>query len=807
MNPATNKVRHRQIETLFDRALGISDPAAREAYLRESCGTDDTLLGEVRQLLKSYEVWTAELNLPAPQALRCGPYECVELLGTGGMGSVYRARRVDGQFRQEVAIKFLRGSLQSEFFRARFLAERQILAQLNHPNIARLLDGGATDVGEPYLVMEFIDGEPLDSYCDTRKLKIDARLALFGQVLDAVEAAHRNLVVHRDLKPSNILVTREGTVKLLDFGTSKLLVADVTMTMNAGLTPSYASPEQLRQEPAATTTDVFSLGVVLFELLTGGSPFGRAGSYARGLERAIRETNPARPEAEANDRAAEARSVTLADLRKRLRGDLTSILNKALAYDAARRYASVASFAADLQRYRDKLPVLARRQNWSYVLGRAIRRHASVAVAAALFVIALSAAALFSARQARFAQREAARAQVANRFLTEIFEAPATDAGSRRDLTVRELLELAEKRVTSVLGADPVVAADLDMALALGLTWQEDTQKARTLLERALHNSLKADDVARRALIMARISALSYASNQFDQAWKEALEALALWKNNSDKFTPPQAAGTLHDAGTTLLYIRPFDSVHREYFERAIALARRYPDQVRASLLGACLQKLGESYINADRRYQDAYGVLQEAVTIHRSDPSRRDLLLNSLQSFGRANRFLGRYDEDEKAQREVYELASKLNGASAIGTIQQEAIWAQSLLGAGRTPEAYDHAKQALANLRRLMPAPGSPLLWTNVSIASNAACFVGRFAECQALAREAIQTLGPNPTEKDLRFVDARANLGQSLFGQGRRAEGLEIIEKTLRLNQSLGRRPLYTDALTRMRDRTSK
>jgi len=317
-----------------------------------------------------------------------------------------RARRVDGQFDQEVAIKFLRGSLRNDVYRARFVAERQILAHLNHPNIARLLDGGMTDEGEPYLVMEFVDGEPMDLYCDRHKLRIEARLLLFHQVLDAVDAAHRNLVVHRDLKPSNILVTREGIVKLLDFGTSKLLAEDVTMTGPAALTPAYASPEQLRREPVATTTDVFSLGVVLFRLLTGADPFGESKSYVGSLERAIRETSPARPEALVDDRAAEARSSTLADLRKRLRGDLTSILHKALAYDPARRYPSVASLAADLHRYQDQRPVLARRQNWTYLCGRAIRRHVRIVSVAALFVIGLSAAAVFSARQARLAQRE-----------------------------------------------------------------------------------------------------------------------------------------------------------------------------------------------------------------------------------------------------------------------------------------------------------------------------------------------------------------------------------------------------------------
>ncbi len=793
-----NRERHQQVERLFDRALGFSDSSARDGYLKEACAGDPELEEEVRRMLKSYDSWTSGLNLPAPAVIRCGPYECEELLGSGGMGSVYRARRVDGQYTQEVAIKFLRGSLRNDLYRARFVTERQILAHLNHPNIARLLDGGMTSEGEPYLVMEYVEGEALDLYCDRHKLTIDARIALFQQVLDAVDSAHRNLVVHRDLKPSNILVTREGLVKLLDFGTSKLLAEDATVTEAAILTPAYASPEQLRGEPVATTSDVFSLGVALFRLLTGSDPFGDSKSYAGSLERALRETTPSRPETLIDHKAAEARSSTLADLQKRLRGDLASILQKALAHDAAERYPSVASFAEDLHRYRDQRPVLARRQTWAYLTGRALRRHIRGVAVAALLVIALAAAAIFSARQARLAQHEANRAQAANRFLTDLFEIPVRDSATRHDLTVRELLELAEKRVTPALGADAAVAADVDYVLAAGLHWQGAAEQARTLLNRALERSRKANDIPRQALVMALLGSISFESNQPDQAWKEALDALDLWKGHQKDFTSTQAVGVLHDAATTLLYIRPSDPGHRKYFEQALALARRYPNDVPSSSLSACLQKLGESYINVDRRYQDAYPLLKEAVAINRSNPARGDLLFSSLQSFGRVNRFLGRYDDDERAQWEAYQQSMRMNGPKHPGTISQHSIWAQSLLGAGRIQEAYDQSQQALTDMRVLTPARGSPLLWTNLSIASNAACLSQRFAECETLVREAIETLGPNPNTNDLRLADARANLGLSLSGQGRHAEALPLIQHALRLNESLKRRPLYTAAL---------
>jgi len=654
--------------------------------------------------------------------------------------------------------------------------------------------------------MEFVDGEPLDLYCDRLKLKVEARLVLFEQVLDAVDAAHRNLVVHRDLKPSNILVNREGMVKLLDFGTSKLLADDATITGMAALTPGYASPEQLRGEPAATTADVFSLGIVLFKLLAGGDPFGGAGSFVSSLDRAHRETHPLRPETLPDDHVAEARSTTAAQLRKRLRDDLGSILRKALAHDPSLRYPSVASFTEDLRRYKEQRPVLARRHNWTYRCERAIRRHARAVAAAAAFVVGLAGAALFSVRQAHIAQREAERARAANRFLTEIFEIPIKDSSSHHDLTVRELLDLAEKRVIPLLGADPAVAADVDYVLGGGLLWQGAIPQARHLLTRAVDHARKAEDVPREAAATARLSYVSYAMNQHSQAWTEALAALGLWKSHRSRFTSLQSVGVLHEAATTLLYIRPSDPIHREYFEQGLALARRHPKQVPSSALALCLQKMGESYINVDRQYQNAHAMLSEAVSIIRSHPLRSDLLLLSLQSFGRVNRFMGRFSEDEKAQREAYEVTLRLNGASTPQTINQHAIWAQSLLGAGRLEEAYDHSRQALADMRRLMPTRGSPLLWTSLSSALNAACLLQRFEECEALAREAIETLGPDPAPNDLRLIDATANLGLSLAGQGRGAAALPLIERVLELNDSLKRKPLYTVALEAARKKVA-
>lgn len=795
--------RHRRIEALFEGAIQLANTADRDRFLSAHCENDGDLRREVERLIDSYFTWSADLP-PAepPSAITCGPYVCEHLLGSGGMGLVYRARRADGQYEHKVAIKFLRVSLATDVYRARFLAERQILARLNHPNIARLLDGGVTAQGDPYLVMELVEGEPIDQYCDNRQLPIPARLKLFQQVLAAVSYAHRNLVVHRDLKPANIFVTADGVVKLLDFGTSKLIADDATITAPFALTPAYASPEQLRGEQAATASDIFSLGAVLFRLLTGSAPFGEGASYAGGVERALRETAPSRPETAVGAKEAEARSSNVADLQRTLRGDLAAILRKTLAHQPEDRYDAAGSFAEDLSRYLEHRPVLARRQNWTYVVRKGLRRHVRAAAVAGVITGALTFAAWFSLAQARNAQREAARAQTANQFLTEVFQVAVRDTATRHDLTVRELLELAAERAPAMLEGDPAVAAEVDFSLGSALAWRHALPEASKLFARSIEHARRSGDVAREAKAIAAQAGISYMTNRPGPAWEEALRALRMWKAQPGRFTPSQAVDVLREGGTTLLYIRPSDPAHREYLEEATAIARRHAD-VPPSSRAASMQRLAESYINLDRRYDDALALLTEAVAIGREDPAQGAQLILSLQSLGRANRFLGRFEQDEAAQREAFELLVRLNGEANPATASQHAIWAQSLLGAGRAEDAYGHSRQALAEMRRFAPEPGSAVLWTNLSVAANAACMTDRYAECEALVREALTSLGPAPSDSDLRFIDARAILGMSLAGQGRRSEALPIINETLQRNESAKRRPFYTAKLEAARN----
>ena len=380
----------------------------RADYLAEQCGEDASLRGEVEELLAALDESGGFLEpgtrgVPGLDEARIGPYRVLEEAGHGGMGVVYRARR-DNDYRQVVAIKLVRVELATQPLIERFRIERQALALLNHPNIARLLDGGTTADGRPYLVMEWVEGKPIHEYCKEQNLTARERLSLFLQVCGAVAHAHRNLVVHRDLKPSNILITPEGQPKLLDFGIAKIFGADtvepeVTQAFGGAhpLTPDYASPEQVRGEPVTTATDVYSLGAVLYELLTGCRPHQIETRTPAGIERAVCLDCPPR----ASTAAAEGGVP-----RQALKGDLDDILAKALEKEPGRRYAYVDGLAADLQRHLDGLPVLARPASYRYRASRFARRNKLLAASAAAVTLSLVGGLTAALWQARVAQRE-----------------------------------------------------------------------------------------------------------------------------------------------------------------------------------------------------------------------------------------------------------------------------------------------------------------------------------------------------------------------------------------------------------------
>jgi eukaryotic-like serine/threonine-protein kinase len=523
--------RYRRVEDLFHAALERGPE-----YLETACAGDARLRAEVEALLDSYRAWSSSLPpVGTPVLPRFGAYQCDDILGSGGMGTVYRAHRDDGQFRQEVAIKVLRGSLRSEWYRERFLSERQILARLNHPNIARLLDGGMTSEGEPYLIMELIEGQPLDAYCDARRLPLDDRLSLFGQVLDAVDYAHRQLVVHRDLKPANILITEDGRAKLVDFGTSKLVEADAMTTSLHAVTPAYASPEQLRGEPAGVASDVFSAGVILYELITGAAPFGPSESITDALRRASGDRAAVAPASAVTAEAAGLRGLSLDRAQKVLAGDLAAIATKAVDPEPARRYATVQALADDLTRYREGRPVLAKPASRLYRTAKFIRRNRVAVAAGAIFTIGLAASTAVSIYQANVARREAWRAEQINTFLNDMLGAADPSwynslQSKGASVTLLDVVDEMRDRIGSYFASDPEVEIRLRRTIGRMYAVLSKHAEARTQLQLALEKQLsvaRADDPS-LGVLYVDLAGVEYRNQQASEAERDAAFAVRI---------------------------------------------------------------------------------------------------------------------------------------------------------------------------------------------------------------------------------------------------------------------------------------
>jgi eukaryotic-like serine/threonine-protein kinase len=459
------------MQACFEEALEL-DLAAREVMLARVAVGDADLAAKVRALLQAHQQTGDALQRPlksdaldAITALpdrwigtRVGVHDVVALIGAGGMGTVYEGIRADDQYQRRVAIKVLRQRAAGEVALQRFRDERQILANLDHPNIAALLDGGVTADGEPYFVMEYLEGEPITRWCDARTLTVSERLALFLQVCAAVHYAHQRLVVHRDLKPANILVTEQGIVKLLDFGIAKLLPragegdghASVTQAHLRAYTPDYASPEQLLGKLVATPSDVYALGVVLHELLTGTRPFDFSGRSAGEVERLVSETVPARP----SGTITEARAGALGErsgarARGRIAGDLDAIILKALRKEPERRYGSVEELAADVKRHLDGHPVQARPDGFGYQVAKLVRRRRTETTLVVVAVVLLVGGVVATSVKANEAVRERERVTEVKSFLTTMLGAASPEAFGK-DVQVRTVLDSAALRADSL---------------------------------------------------------------------------------------------------------------------------------------------------------------------------------------------------------------------------------------------------------------------------------------------------------------------------------------------------------------------
>ena len=668
-------------------------------------------------------------------------------LGRGGMGRVLLAERADGAYRQKVALKILSGGrLAGEEARRRFVAERQILARLSHPAIARLIDGGSTPGGEPFLVTEWIDGLPLDAYCRERKLDGEAVVRLFVEICDAVDSAHRALVVHRDLKPSNVLVTAEGEPKLLDFGIAKLLDPEAgeglfeTRYGHAPLTPRYASPEQVRGEPVTVATDVYSLGVVLFELLTGRSPYGEGSMTPAALAWAICEDEPPAPSTTvpARDGGDAAPGEPPPVRRRWLAGDLDAIVLRALQKDPQRRYGSVAALAADLRRFLAGQPVEARRPTLAYRTSRWVGRHRLAAAAALVLLLVGVLFVVQRERQLEATRRERDKAEAVLGLLVEVLGEADPQRAQGRSITVEQALDRGAAQARARLRRDPLAEATLLDAIGTVYSSLGVYDRAAPLLQRAL--TLRRSSYPRGALEVAEV--------------ERHLGELELRRGD---YAPARA-----------------------HLESALAAYRRHPR--REAAISALLVDLAQLETEQEGDVERAERLAREALAMQQraldtADPEMAATLdvLGSI-AYGR-----GAYPDAERHFRDGLALRRRALGEDHPATIQSTDSLANALYARGRTDESVQLFQRVVAARRRVLGErhPEVAVALNNLGSTYSAE---GRFAEAEPLLREAAEIAAASLAPNNVARGTYLGNLAQAVQGLGRLQEAEALLRRAL-------------------------
>jgi serine/threonine-protein kinase len=691
-----------RIAAVLDRVLE-APLEERDRLLAELAGDDPAVLQEVGELLAAAEGGRGVLDYEAggyfgtlieeawdredgehpstpdlPDTL--GAWRVASEIGRGGMGIVYRAERLGGEFEQTAALKLLKRGLDSEAIVERFRQERQILARLGHRAIARLIDGGVAPDGRPYLVMELAEGEPITVWCDRRRLPLEERLQLLRRVCDAVQYAHVNLVVHRDLKPSNIVVTEKGDLKLLDFGIAKLLseegrpeAATWTGLGLRPMTPEYAAPEQVSGEPVSAATDVYALGVILCELLTGRRPHEAAGAGRSQVEAAILGTDPPPPSvvvarAAEGDRTAanelaRARATTPGTLRRRLAGDLDAIVLKALRREPERRYASAEALAEDLRRCLAQEPVTARPEDRAYRARKFVRRHRLGVAATAAVTLALAAGLAVATWQAGERAREARRAEAVKDFLIGLFREADPVQAVGEDLSVQELLDRGSQQVRMELSDEPALQGELLTVLAGIYAELGVTDRAGELAGEALgvHESLYGDGDRRAATNLRQQAALAAARGDLEAAEPLARRALA---------THRRELGDGHPEVAEDLDVLVIALVQGGRDAEALPLARESL-AIRRSAFAGDHRLVGDSLNNLAVLLR-RQGELEEAAEVYAETVELRRRLLGNqhphyaltLHNFAGLEIVRGRYGAAAPLQDEALESLERLYGS-----------------------------------------------------------------------------------------------------------------------------------------------
>lgn len=799
-----NAERWNQIEELFNKCLDLSDPH-RADLLSQVANDDPSLAAEVQQMLDnlaqsddfletSAHEWT---NIEVGQSI--GPWKVLREIGSGGMSTVYLAERSDGRFDKYVAIKFLHGFIHGAKMHERLVAEQRILAKLNHPNIAQLVDAGLTDAGRPYFILEYVDGVAITEWCNQKGLNLDQRLDLFDQVATAVQFAHQHLIVHRDLKPSNILVDRNGNVKLLDFGIAKIVdenrdsESPVTQTGLYLMTPEYASPEQLKGQPITTSSDVYSLGIVLFELITGRHPYPSKTINPLEYTRQRLETQPSKPSTivatltdEALENTGNLNPTYKRELSRRLKGDLDTIVLTALHPDIDRRYGSVEQLRTDIASYRYNKPISARPDSRSYRLGKFVNRHKTGVIASSAAILLLVAVTIVAILQAREARLEKEKAEMVTSFLKDMLQSPNPYNDGREVLMVDVLDRAASKMDTSFLKY-PEVAASLRQTF--GVTYRELGQYDVAMdhltesLEKliSVHGTRHSDvssAMSNLALLHQRLGNYETADSLFERAYEIDLEITG--KGSS------VYAKRLNDMAISKWYLGDYETAEpliRESLELEIKLKGPDHNDVAIGMgnLATLLSDKGE-YVEALDLYRRELAILR-----HNYPDDSNPSIPQALAHIGVSFSDLGQFDSSLVYHKESLNLYRKIRGEE-----HADVAYAMNNMAATYNSLGMPDSSLALLNESYVISVnvlgPSHPNVGIQLNNIARAKRDLGDLDGAEQGYRQALDIWLAAFTSDHPYHGYGYHNLGAVIQARGRYREALSLLEEGYRVRREL-------------------
>lgn len=823
--------RWRRLQALFEQALAQPDNE-RAAWIAQAADGDAALRAEL-ELLVAADADHGAIDEAVANAAHgllgvhtsatetslygrhFGPYRIVRELGRGGMGRVYLAERDDAQYRGQVAIKLL-PSTASAKLQQRFRTEKQVQADLHHPGIARLLDAGTSDEGEAYLVMEYVDGQPIDVYCREQRLSLAERLRLVSELCDAVQFAHRNLVVHRDIKPSNVLVTVEGKPKLLDFGIAKLIDPDrasalalhQTAELSRILTLDTASPEQLRGEPVTTATDVYALGALLYRLVTGRGAHSTTSTDPVTLSHAILSSEPPRPslasleplpgdrDAGIPDEAGEGVGDFAGQLRttperlsRALRGDLDTIILKALRKEPARRYASAAELADDLGRHLQRRPVLARGDSSGYLVRRFLARHSRAVAGVAVGVAAMIALAGFYtvelATERDRAQREARRAEEVSAFLTDLFEGATPEQSLGEWVSARELLDLGAARIEQDLSSEPAVQADLMRVIgsayaALGLL-----DPATDLLERSLAVRTRLGGPPDPLLgnVLHALGSLRSSQGRYDEADELLRRTLAIRREVHGDVHPDIAKTHLAFASLHLSQLA-FDASEKDIDAADAALAR-LPSPAPEVNISA---RVWRAHLDQRRgRFDEAIAGYREALALRTAEAGAdHPATLGIRSALAQVLTNAARFEEAEAINRDVLEAQRRVQPAGHPAIAVALSSLATTLKTQGRSAEAEPLEAEALA-IKQAVHRGDHPEVAVALNNLANLRHDLGDLDAALSLHEESLAMRMRLHGDDHPILADSYTNLAALALDRENDAEALVLYRRTLELDRA--------------------